>query len=127
MLARPRIAIATALSDPTIFNFHNLFQLTAVLAAQAHPLFVLLWRFLSGRPDNLQHAYRIRHVTATQVERWVSAPRVPGKLPSTPLIRLRSSLPLKAHFYTYVLDFLCSPTFACARSALVTLGALFAF
>ncbi|KAH9167146.1 hypothetical protein EDB89DRAFT_1998690 [Lactarius sanguifluus] len=26
-------------SDPTIFNFHNLFQLTAVLAAQAHPLF----------------------------------------------------------------------------------------
>ena len=32
-------AIATALSDPTTFDFDPLFKLDAVLAAQVHPLF----------------------------------------------------------------------------------------
>lgn len=53
-------AIATAVSDPTIFDFDPLFKLDAVLAAQAHPLFALLRIFLSGGPDDLrawQHAH----------------------------------------------------------------------
>ncbi|KAH9018607.1 hypothetical protein EDB84DRAFT_639690 [Lactarius hengduanensis] len=52
-LARPRIAIATALSYPTKFN--------AVLAEQAYPLVALfLQMFFSRGPDNL-HAWQQAH------------------------------------------------------------------
>jgi translation initiation factor 3 subunit M len=53
-------AIATALSNPTIFDFDPLFKLDAVLAAQAHPLFALLRIFLSGGLDDL-HAWQDTH------------------------------------------------------------------
>ncbi|KAH9057289.1 PCI-domain-containing protein [Lactarius vividus] len=55
-------AIATALSDPTIFDYDPLFKLDAVLAAQAHPLFALLRVFLSGAPDDL-HAWQSTHAS----------------------------------------------------------------
>ena len=57
-------AIATGLSDPTIFDFDPLFKLDAVLAAQAHPLFALLRVFLSGGPDDL-HAWQHAHADTT--------------------------------------------------------------
>ncbi|KAH9168178.1 PCI-domain-containing protein [Lactarius sanguifluus] len=71
-------AIATALSDPTIFDFDPLFKLDAVLAAQAHPLFALLRVFLSGGPDDL-HAWQNAHAStagefsldAAQLERKI--------------------------------------------------------
>ncbi|KAI9456665.1 hypothetical protein BJY52DRAFT_1187742 [Lactarius psammicola] len=50
-------AVATALSDPTVFNFDPLFQFDAVLTAQAHPLFVLFRIFLSSGLDDL-HAWQ---------------------------------------------------------------------
>jgi translation initiation factor 3 subunit M len=53
-------AIATALSNRTIFDFDPLFKLDAVLAAQAHPLFALLRIFLSGGLDDL-HAWQNAH------------------------------------------------------------------
>jgi translation initiation factor 3 subunit M len=53
-------AIATALSNPTIFDFDPLFKLDAVLAAQSHPLFALLRIFLSGGLDDL-HAWQDTH------------------------------------------------------------------
>ena len=53
-------AIATALSNPTIFDFDPLFKLDAVLAAQKHPLFALLRIFLSGGLDDL-HAWQHAH------------------------------------------------------------------
>ncbi|KAH9013589.1 hypothetical protein EDB84DRAFT_1639835, partial [Lactarius hengduanensis] len=40
--------IATALSDPTIFDCVPIFKLNTVLAAQVDLLFTLLWVFLSG-------------------------------------------------------------------------------
>ena len=56
--------IATALSNPTIFDFDPHFKLDAVLVAQAHPLFALLWIFLSGGLDDL---YAWQHVHAGAV------------------------------------------------------------
>ncbi|KAH9018862.1 hypothetical protein EDB84DRAFT_1442289 [Lactarius hengduanensis] len=41
-------ATTTAPSDPTIFDSDPLFELGAVLAAQAYPLFALLQIFLNG-------------------------------------------------------------------------------
>ncbi|KAF8263947.1 hypothetical protein EI94DRAFT_1772790 [Lactarius quietus] len=71
-------AIATALSDPSIFDFDPLFKLDAVLAAQAHPLFALLRVFLSGGLDDL-HAWQRAHANtagefsldAAQLERKI--------------------------------------------------------
>ncbi|KAH8989688.1 PCI-domain-containing protein [Lactarius akahatsu] len=71
-------AIATALSDPTIFDFDPLFKLDAVLAVKAHPLFALLRVFLSGGPDDL-HAWQNAHAStagefsldAAQLERKI--------------------------------------------------------
>jgi hypothetical protein len=47
-------AIATAVSEPTVFDFDPLFKLDAVLAARSHPLFALLRIFLSGGLDDLR-------------------------------------------------------------------------
>ena len=46
-------AIATALSNPAVFDFDPLFKLDAVIATKSHPLFALLQIFLNGGLDGL--------------------------------------------------------------------------
>jgi len=61
-LAQPAAldAIATAVSNPTVFDFDPLFKLDGVLAARSHPLFALLRIFLSGGLDDL-HTWQRAH------------------------------------------------------------------
>ncbi|KAH9168319.1 hypothetical protein EDB89DRAFT_2203541, partial [Lactarius sanguifluus] len=78
-------AIPTALSDPAIFDFDQLFKKRImVLALRTHLLFALLWTLLSGGPDDLhvwQQPYGgIWYVIVAQIERWV----IGGKLSIRP-------------------------------------------
>ena len=53
-------AIATALSNSTVFDFDPLFKLDAVVATRSHPLFALLQVFFNGGVDDL-HAWQSAH------------------------------------------------------------------
>ena len=53
-------AIATALSNPTVFDFDPLFKLDAVVATRSHPLFALLRIFFNGGVDDL-HTWQSAH------------------------------------------------------------------
>jgi translation initiation factor 3 subunit M len=52
--------IATALSNPTVFDFDPLFKLDAVVATRSHPLFALLRIFFNGGVDDL-HTWQRAH------------------------------------------------------------------
>ncbi|KAH9053287.1 PCI-domain-containing protein [Lactarius vividus] len=69
-------AIATALSDPTIFDYDPLFKLDAVLAAQAHPLFALLGYSSAARrttctPGKARTQAPPRSLDSAQLERKI--------------------------------------------------------
>ena len=51
-------AIATALSNSTVFDFDPLFKLDAVVATRSHPLFALLQVFFNGGVDDLHNWQR---------------------------------------------------------------------
>ncbi|KAI0296093.1 hypothetical protein B0F90DRAFT_1811347 [Multifurca ochricompacta] len=61
-------AIATGLSNPTVFDLDPLFKLDAVIAAKSHPLFALLRIFLNGGLDELHTWQRL---DAAQLERKI--------------------------------------------------------
>ncbi|KAF8462486.1 PCI-domain-containing protein [Russula ochroleuca] len=71
-------AIATALSNPTVFDFDPLFKLDAVVATRSHPLFALLRIFFNGGLDDL-HTWQRAHadisstfgLDAAQLERKI--------------------------------------------------------
>ncbi|KAH9983835.1 PCI-domain-containing protein [Russula vinacea] len=76
--ARALDAIATALSNPTVFDFDPLFKLDAVVATRSHPLFALLRIFFNGGVDDL-HTWQRAHadvsstfgLDAAQLERKI--------------------------------------------------------
>lgn len=71
-------AIATAVSNPAVFEFDPLFKLDAVIATKSHPLFALLRIFLNGGLDDL-HTWQRAHadvsssfgLDTTQLERKI--------------------------------------------------------